>query len=211
MKLAILISGRGSNLQAILDAARQPAWPAPPVLVLSNRPSAEGLTLAKASGIAAEAIDHKAFASREAFEQATDAALRAAGAELVACAGFMRVLTPWFVTRWAGRLINIHPSLLPAFPGTDTHARALAAGVAAHGCTVHMVVPEVDAGPILGQGVLRVGPEDTAETLAARTKALEHRLYPACIAAFARGDIRLADGQTKTAPDIHRALRIFEG
>jgi formyltetrahydrofolate-dependent phosphoribosylglycinamide formyltransferase len=180
-RVAVLISGRGSNLQALIDA-RQAAYEI--VLVISNRPNAEGLSRARIAGIEALAIDHKSFGKdREAFERELDAALRARGIDIVALAGFMRVLTPFFVRAWAGRLVNIHPSLLPKYPGTDTHARALAAGDAEHGCTVHMVVEEVDSGEILGQARLVILPGDTPETLAARVLELEHELYPKCLAA----------------------------
>src|SRR5262249_43887861 len=138
-RLAILISGRGSNMEALLRAARDPAWPAQPVLVLSNRPDAAGLDRAREAGVIAQTVDHKAFPNREQFERAVDAALEAKGVELIALAGFMRVLTPWFVNKWEGRLVNIHPSLLPKYPGVDTHARALAAGDLIHGCSVHLV------------------------------------------------------------------------
>ncbi len=183
-RVAVLISGRGSNLQALLDA-RQAAYEI--VLVISNRPGAEGLARARNAGIEALAIDHKSFGKdREAFEREIDAALRARRIDIVALAGFMRVLTPFFVRAWAGRLVNIHPSLLPKYPGTDTHARALAAGDAEHGCTVHMVVEEVDSGEILGQARLDILPRDTPDTLAARVLELEHELYPRCLAEFAR-------------------------
>ncbi|MBL8538500.1 MAG: phosphoribosylglycinamide formyltransferase [Hyphomonadaceae bacterium] len=157
------------------------------VLVISNRPDAEGLGLARALGVEALALDHKSFGKdREAFEREMDAILRARGIELVALAGFMRVLTPFFVRAWAGRLVNIHPSLLPKFPGTETHARALAAGENEHGCTVHLVVEEVDAGEIIGQAKMPVLHGDTQEMLARRVLALEHELYPRCLAQVAR-------------------------
>lgn len=183
-RVAVLISGRGSNMAALLDA-KQDAYEV--ALVISNRPDAAGLDRARAAGIEAIAIDHKKYGkNREAFEREVDAALRARNIEIVALAGFMRVLTPFFVRAWEGRLVNIHPSLLPKYPGTDTHARALAAGDAEHGCTVHLVVDEVDAGEILGQARLAVLPGDTPETLAARVLELEHALYPRCLAGFAR-------------------------
>jgi formyltetrahydrofolate-dependent phosphoribosylglycinamide formyltransferase len=183
-RTAILISGRGSNMAALIGAA-QDAYEV--VLVISNRPEAEGLARARAAGIEAIAIDHKPFGkNREAFEREVDAVLRAHQIELVVLAGFMRVLTPFFVRAWAGRLVNIHPSLLPKYPGTDTHARVLAAGDAEHGCTVHLVTEEVDAGEILGQSTLRILPGDTPETLAARVLELEHALYPPCLEKLAR-------------------------
>jgi phosphoribosylglycinamide formyltransferase-1 len=181
-RVAILISGRGSNMAALIEAAAQPDYPAAIALVLSNVPGAPGLARAACAGIATATIDHRVFGKdRERFEQALQAELERHGVELVCLAGFMRVLTPWFIERWHGRLLNIHPSLLPAFPGLDTHARARAAGVREHGCTVHLVVPEVDAGPIIAQARVPVLPDDTVETLAARVLAEEHRLYPAAL------------------------------
>ncbi len=182
-RVAVLISGRGSNLQALLEAD-QDAYEI--ALVVSNRPEAAGLAIAERRGVEALAIDHKAFgADREAFERALDAALRARAIELVALAGFMRVLTPFFVRRWRGRLVNIHPSLLPKYPGTHTHARVLQAGDSEHGCSVHLVTEAVDAVDVLGQARLDVHAGDTADTLAARVLELEHALYPRCLAAFA--------------------------
>jgi phosphoribosylglycinamide formyltransferase-1 len=173
---------------ALLEAMAAPDFPARPVLVLSNDPAAPGLDRARAAGVAADAVDHRAFGrDREAFERALSARLETAGAELVCLAGFMRLLTPWFVGRWRDRLLNIHPALLPAFRGLDTHARALAAGVAFHGCTVHLVREDMDDGPILGQAALRVLPGEAAEALGRRVLGLEHRLYPACLAAYATG------------------------
>jgi formyltetrahydrofolate-dependent phosphoribosylglycinamide formyltransferase len=183
-RVAVLISGRGSNLQALMDA-RQNAYDI--ALVVSNRPDAEGLARARAAGIEALSIDHRPFgADREAFERELDSALRARAIEIVALAGFMRVLTPFFVRAWTGRLINIHPSLLPKFPGVNTHARALEARETEHGCTVHLVVEEVDAGEILGQARMPISPDDTPEALAARVLELEHKLYPRCLADWAR-------------------------
>jgi formyltetrahydrofolate-dependent phosphoribosylglycinamide formyltransferase len=182
-RIAVLISGRGSNLQALLDA-RQDAYGI--VLVIANVPGAAGLQRARAAGVEVLTIDHKAFGKdREAFEHELDASLRARLIDIVALAGFMRVLTPFFVRAWAGRLVNIHPSLLPKFPGVNTHARALAAGESEHGCTVHLVVDEVDAGETLGQTSMPILPGDTPETLAARVLTLEHELYPRCLAEFA--------------------------
>jgi phosphoribosylglycinamide formyltransferase-1 len=187
---AILISGSGSNMAALLADMAEPDHPARPCLVVSNRPQAAGLARAAAAGVATAAIDHRAFADRPGFEAALDEALTAAGAEIICLAGFMRVLTPAFVERWRGRMLNIHPSILPLFPGLDTHARALAAGMSVHGATVHEVTPELDSGPILGQAVIPVLPGDTPETLAARLLPMEHRLYPAVLRRFARGDRR---------------------
>jgi phosphoribosylglycinamide formyltransferase-1 len=186
-RLAILISGRGSNMETLLKAAQQPGCPYAPVLVLANKPDAGGLEKARGNGVAAEAIDHKLFGKdREAFERAMDARLKAAGVELVALAGFMRVLTPWFVNEWAGRLINIHPSLLPKYPGVDTHKRCLEAGDTVHGCTVHQVTAGVDEGPVIGQAEIDVMPGDTPDALAARVLKAEHVLFPRCLAAVAR-------------------------
>lgn len=176
--IAVLISGRGSNLQCLIDACAQPDYPARIVAVISNRPGAYGLERAREAGIAAIAIDHKAYETREDFEAALDAALREAGAEFVCLAGFMRILTEGFVNQWEGRMINIHPSLLPKFKGVDTHARAIEAGESEHGCTVHWVTPGMDEGPTIAQARVPVLPGDTPETLAARVLVEEHRLYP---------------------------------
>ncbi len=183
LKLAILISGRGSNMEALLSASEDPDYPARPVLVASNRPDAKGLETAAAAGIPTLAIDHKLYGKdREAFERALDKALTDAGTEIIALAGFMRVLTPWFVTRWEGRMINIHPSLLPKYKGLDTHQRAIDAGDAEAGCTVHWVSAGVDEGEIIAQAAVPILPGDTAETLAARTLPEEHKLYPRALA-----------------------------
>ena len=183
LKLAILISGRGSNMEALLKAAAAPDYPARPVLVLSNRPDAPGLDTAREAGVPALAIDHKAYGKdREAFERAMDKALTEAGTEIIALAGFMRVLTPWFVQKWQGRMINIHPSLLPKYKGLDTHQRAINAGDTEAGATVHWVSPGVDDGEIIQQASLPILPGDTAETLAARLLPVEHALYPAALA-----------------------------
>ncbi len=191
-RVAILISGRGSNMAALLEDMARPDHPCRPALVASNRPEAAGLRRAAERGVATRAVDHRLWGrDREGFERALSAEIEAAGAELVCLAGFMRLLTPWFVARWRDRLINIHPSLLPLFKGLDTHARALAAGVALHGCTVHLVREEMDAGPILGQAALPVRAGDDPDALAARVMRLEHRLYPACLRAFASGALQV--------------------
>ncbi|ABI76285.1 phosphoribosylglycinamide formyltransferase [Hyphomonas neptunium ATCC 15444] len=183
LNLAILISGRGSNMEALLSAAEDPAYPAKPVLVASNRPDAKGLETAAAAGIPTLSIDHKLYGKdREAFERALDEALTKAGTEIIALAGFMRVLTPWFVMRWEGRMINIHPSLLPKYKGLDTHQRAIDAGDAEAGCTVHWVSAGVDEGEIIAQASVPILPGDTADTLAARTLPEEHTLYPRALA-----------------------------
>ena len=176
-------------MAALIEAARDPGFPADIVLVISNRPEAAGMGVAAAAGIATLAIDHREFArDRVAHERAIDAALRAAGVEVVCLAGYMRLLTPFLVDAWAGRMLNIHPSLLPAFPGLDTHARALAAGAREHGCTVHIVTRDMDEGPILAQAAVPVLPDDTEDTLAERVLREEHRLYPAALAAFLARD-----------------------
>jgi formyltetrahydrofolate-dependent phosphoribosylglycinamide formyltransferase len=181
----VLISGRGSNMMALVQAAEAEDYPARIALVLSNKPEAEGLAWAQSRGITALAIDSKPFGlDRQAHEQALDDALRAAGVEVVALAGYMRVLTPWFVGAWAGRLLNIHPSLLPAYPGLNTHARALAAGDTEAGCTVHLVTESVDEGPVLGQARVPILAGDDAESLGARVLEAEHELYPKILADF---------------------------
>ncbi|MDX2288337.1 MAG: phosphoribosylglycinamide formyltransferase [Hyphomicrobiaceae bacterium] len=185
-RVGVLISGRGSNMMALVEAARAADYPATIALVVSNRPDAAGLAWAASEGIATVALDHKAFATREDFDKAVDAALVAAGVDIVACAGFMRLMTPWLVQRWMNRMINIHPALLPSFKGLDTHARALAAGVMIAGCTVHVVREAMDEGPILGQAAVPVLADDTPLTLAERVLSAEHRLYPAVLALFAR-------------------------
>ena len=172
MSVVVLISGRGSNMQAILEAGL------PVAAVISNEPGAAGLGVAEKHGVPAKAVSHRDFPSREAFDSALAKEIDGFAPRLVALAGFMRVLTPGFVQRYAGRLINIHPSLLPAFPGLDTHRRALAEGVKLHGCTVHFVTQELDHGPIVAQAAVPVRPDDTEETLAARVLAQEHLIYP---------------------------------
>ena len=187
-KVGVLISGRGSVALPLIEAARGADYPADVALVLSNQPDAPGLAAAVAAGVRTLAVDHRPFGKdREAHERALDDALRAAGVEFIALAGYMRILTPWFVGAWAGRMINTHPSLLPAFPGLHTHERALAAGVKVHGCTVHLVTEGLDEGPIVAQAAVPVLPGDTPETLGARVLAQEHLLYPAALAALASG------------------------
>lgn len=187
LRLAILISGRGSNMATILEAAKAADYPAEPVLVLSNRPDAAGLETALAAGIPVLAIDHKLYGKdREAFERAMDAALEEAGVEMVALAGFMRVLTPWFVGKWRGRLVNIHPSLLPKYRGLDTHARAIEAGDAEAGCSVHWVTAGVDEGAVIAQARVPILADDTPESLAKRVLPAEHELYPRALAIACR-------------------------
>lgn len=194
IQLAILISGRGTNMEAILEACKADDYPAGAALVLSNRPEAGGLVTAANQGIQTKAIDHKPYGKdREAFERAMDTALTDAGIELIALAGFMRILTPWFVKRWAGRLINIHPSLLPKYPGLKTHQRAIEAGDAEHGCSVHWVTEGVDEGQVIAQARVPIFSDDTPDTLSARVLPEEHKLYPqalklACEALIAARD-----------------------
>jgi phosphoribosylglycinamide formyltransferase 1 len=185
-RVAILISGRGSNMTALIEAAKAKDYPAEIALVVSNRPDAAGLDRARSCGIPTAVIDHTTFGGdRETFEQALDQELREQRIDLVCLAGFMRLLTPWFVNRWSGRMLNIHPSLLPQFKGLHTHRRALEAGVRRHGATVHFVVPEMDAGPIVMQDSVAVHENDTEETLAARVLELEHKIYPRALRAVA--------------------------
>lgn len=187
-RTAILISGRGSNMAALIAACRDPDYPAEVGLVISNRPDAAGLALARTAGVAAWAIDHRPFrGDRPAHEAAIDAALQDAGIEIVCLAGYMRLLTPRLVDAWQGRMLNIHPSLLPAFPGLGTHARALAAGVKLHGCTVHLVTQTTDEGPVLAQAAVPVMPDDIEQTLADRVLAQEHIIYPLALRLFAAG------------------------
>ncbi|MDE7546595.1 phosphoribosylglycinamide formyltransferase [Acetobacter fabarum] len=183
--VAILLSGRGSNATALTTAAQDPDFPARICLVLSNNPDAAGLDMARAAGLPTLAIDHRSFGKdRAAHERAIHAALEDAGAQAVCLAGYMRLLTPYLTTAWAGRMLNIHPSLLPSFPGLHTHERALAAGVRLHGCTVHLVTEGMDEGPILGQAAVPVLPGDTPDLLAARVLQQEHGLYPLALRHF---------------------------
>jgi phosphoribosylglycinamide formyltransferase-1/phosphoribosylamine--glycine ligase/phosphoribosylglycinamide formyltransferase/phosphoribosylformylglycinamidine cyclo-ligase len=187
-KVAVLISGRGSNMEALVRAAQAPGCPFEIALVLANKPDAKGLRIAAAAGVEALCVDQKPFGKdREAHERAIDAALRARGIQVVALAGYMRILTPFLVDAWEGRMLNIHPSLLPAYPGLDTHARAIAAGEVEAGCTVHLVTAGVDEGPILGQARVPILPDDDEHTLAARVLEQEHRLYGETLATFCRG------------------------
>jgi phosphoribosylglycinamide formyltransferase-1 len=193
MRTAVLISGRGSNLAALIDACRHPDARAEIALVISNRSDAAGLEHARAAGIAAETVDHRRFAGREEFDRNLSDRLEAEDIALVCLAGFMRVLSGWFAEHWRDRVLNIHPSLLPAFPGLDAHRRALAAGVRFSGCTVHFVRAEIDAGPIIVQGVVPVRQEDTPGTLAARVLQAEHRCYPVALDLVASGRVRVVD------------------
>jgi|SRR5579884_2453907 len=195
-RVGVLISGRGSNMMALIEAAKAADYPAEVALVVSNRSDAGGLANARAEGIATAVVDHKPFGKdRAAFERALQDLLERHRIELVCLAGFMRLLTPWFVERWENRMLNIHPALLPAFKGLDTHARALEAGVKLHGATVHFVVPDMDSGPIVAQGAVIVRDNDTAESLAARVLAIEHRLYPLALRLVAEGRVHVRDGR----------------
>ncbi len=199
-RVAVLISGRGSNMEALIAAARAPDYPATIALVLSNKPGAAGLALAAAAGVPTAVVESRAFrGDRPGFEAAMEAEFARHDITLLVSAGFMRILTAGFVRRWTGRMINIHPALLPAFPGLDTHARALAAGVRVHGCTVHLVTEGVDEGPILIQAAVPVLPMDTEQTLAARVLAEEHRILPAALAWLAAGRVRV-EGARASVP-----------
>ncbi|MBK1697514.1 phosphoribosylglycinamide formyltransferase [Rhodovibrio salinarum] len=213
MRIGVLISGRGSNLQALIEAAAKPDYPAEIALVIANQPEAAGLQRAEAIGIPTQVIDHRLFPSRVGFEAAVTDALCTAGCELVCLAGFMRVLTGDFVARWTDRLINIHPSLLPAFPGLHTHAEALATGVRITGATVHFVREQVDQGPIIGQAAVPVHDDDTADTLAARVLEAEHALYPHCVRLVADGRatvsghrVRIAEADTRQSALLNPPL-----
>jgi len=192
-RVAILISGRGSNMMALVEAAAAPDFPAEIALVLSNRPDAAGLEWASSRDIAVATVDHKTHGKdREAFERAMQAVLIENRIDIVCLAGFMRVLTPWFVAQWTGRMLNIHPALLPSYRGLHTHERALDDGVKVHGCTVHFVVPEMDAGPIILQAAVAVEDADDADTLAARVLKEEHRIYPQALALVAADKVRIS-------------------
>lgn len=198
MRTAILISGRGSNMHSLIAASRAPEFPAEIALVLSNKSDAPGLAAAKAAGIATAAVDHKIYAGREEFERSMQAMLEIHRIEAICLAGFMRMLTPWFVEQWAGRMINIHPALLPSYRGLHTHERALADGVKIHGCTVHFVVPEMDAGPVIAQAAVPVTDLDTPDTLAARVLAQEHVIYPMALHLLGSGAIRIEGNRVFT-------------
>jgi len=195
-RVAVLISGRGSNMAALIEATKSADHPAEIVLVVSNVPGAGGLATAVAAGIAVASVDHRRFGKdRAAFERAVQDLLVQHRIELVCLAGFMRLLTPWFVEQWPQRMLNIHPALLPAFKGLDTHRRALEAGVKRHGATVHFVVPEMDAGPIVVQGAVPVRADDTEAILAARVLTVEHCIYPQALRLVAEGRVTVADGR----------------
>lgn len=195
-RVAVLISGRGSNMSALIKAAENPAYPAEIALVISNKPSAAGLKVAEEAGIETAVIRGKDYDGREAFDSAINACLRANNIEIVCLAGFMRILTPGFVASWQGRMINIHPSLLPSFKGLDTHERAIQAGVKLHGCTVHFVTEEMDDGPIIIQAAVPVLDNDTPESLGARVLQKEHEIYPQALSWVAQGLVRVSAGRT---------------
>jgi len=199
MKIAILISGRGSNMERLIAAAGASDFPATVTQVISNRPDAAGIGVARKAGIDTEVIDHKAFDSRAAFDAALDDKLEACGADLVCHAGFMRILTDDFAAKWEGRMVNIHPSLLPAFKGIHVHRQALEAGVTVSGCTVHYISPALDSGPIIAQAAVPVLPTDTEDTLADRILAAEHVLYPAAVRMIATGEVNLVNGRVVRA------------
>ncbi len=205
-RTAVLISGSGSNLEALLDASESGRCAAEIALVVSNRADAFGLERARRHGVAAEVLDHRGFAGRAAFENRLDGLLRAMDIELVCLAGFMRVLTPGFVKAWRDRLLNIHPSLLPAFPALRTHERALEAGCRVHGCTVHLVRPTLDQGPILVQGVVPVLADDDAASLAARVLEVEHRCYPLALNLVALGRVRISGDAVILPADAERLV-----
>lgn len=195
LKVAVLVSGGGSNLQALMDACALPAYPAEIVLVIANRSDAFGLQRAQNAGIATQLIEHQKFADRDQFDAALHAALLESGADAVCLAGFMRLLTPPFVQAWQGRMLNIHPSLLPSFKGLHTHQRAIDAGVRFTGCTVHFVVPEMDEGPIIIQAAVPVQPDDSQQSLNARVLACEHQIYPTALRWLAEGRLAIENGR----------------
>ena len=205
LKLGVQISGRGSNLQALIDACADKNFPAEIVLVISNVADVEGLAKAKVAGISTQTIPHKSFETKEAFEVALDEAHTKAGVELICNAGFMRIISAYLINKWRGRMINIHPSLLPSFPGLHTHQRALDAGVLFTGCTVHYVEEEVDAGAMILQAAVPIMPNDTEASLAARVLSYEHKAYPAAVRMIAQGMVTYKDGK------ITRNLKDFPG
>jgi len=208
-KTAILISGRGSNMAALINAAKAPNYPAEIRCVISNRPAAPGLAIAREAGITTFGLDHNDYQSRESFDQAMQEVLVAEAIEYIACAGFMRLMTDDFVNAWAGRLINIHPSLLPLFKGVDTHERALEAGMRLHGCSVHFTTPELDAGPIIAQAAVPVLPSDDVKALAARVLTAEHRLYPMALGLVASGKAVLSANRVLLDAPVNEAQRLW--
>jgi phosphoribosylglycinamide formyltransferase-1 len=209
LKVGILISGRGSNMAALIEAARDPNYPAEIACVVSNVAAAAGIATARDAGVPTAVIPHKDYPDRESFDRAVSAELEKHGVGLVALAGFLRIQSPWFPEHWAGRIINIHPSLLPAFKGLHVQQQALDAGVRLSGCTVHFVTPELDAGPIIAQAAVPVLPGDTAGTLAARILRQEHRLFPLVVRWFAEGRVGLKDGKVEIAGVAPGATLLF--
>jgi phosphoribosylglycinamide formyltransferase-1 len=207
-RVAALISGRGSNMLSLMAAAKRPDYPADIALVLSNKLDAPGLATAREAGIAAVALNHKDHESREAFERTMQSVLEEHAIDLICLAGFMRLLTPWFVGQWQGRMLNIHPALLPSYRGLHTHERALADGVKIHGATVHFVVPEMDAGPIIAQAAVPVVDGDTPETLGARVLAQEHVIYPLALKLVASGATRIDGNRVTTGERASERLLI---
>jgi phosphoribosylglycinamide formyltransferase-1 len=205
-RVGILISGRGSNMASLIEAAKAPGYPAEIAIVISNRPRADGLARAEAAGIRTAVADHTLFPERESFDTEIGRALDDAGVEFVCLAGFMRILSDTFVEARLGRLLNVHPSLLPSFKGLHPHRQALAAGVRIHGCTVHFVIPQLDSGPIITQAAVPVHPEDDEKALAGRVLLQEHRLYPLGLALVASGQARLEAGRTVYADGAMTAL-----
>ena len=208
-RVGVLISGRGSNMQALFAASRASDFPAEIALVLSNRPDAAGLAWAHERGIETFVLDHKHFADRAAFDARLGEVFAAANLDLIALAGFMRLMTAGLVDEWRGRMINIHPSLLPLFPGLHTHARALEAGAKIAGCTVHFVTPEMDVGPIIAQAAVPVAPGDTEDTLAARVLAAEHAIYPQALAWVARGEVTFETAKMAQYGTFRDDARLF--
>jgi phosphoribosylglycinamide formyltransferase-1 len=209
LRVAILISGRGSNMQSLIKACAEPGFPAQIVCVISNKADAGGLAFAQQAGIATHVISHKDFATRQAFEEKLDAVIEASGAQLVCLAGFMRILTSWFTERWRDRLVNIHPSLLPAFPGLHTHEKAIDYGAKLAGCTVHYVRAEMDHGPIIIQAAVPVEASDTPDTLAARVLTAEHQAYPTALRLIAEGRVNVFEERTFIADAQPSAPALF--
>ena len=206
-RVGILISGRGSNMMALVEAARAADYPAEIAVVISNRPEAPGITWARENGLRTAGVDHKAYATRAAFEAALQDILLAHPCDLVACCGFMRVMTAEFVTLWRDRMLNIHPSLLPSYKGLHTHERALADGVKIAGCTVHFVAPDLDSGPIVAQAAVPVLSGDTVDALSSRVLAAEHQIYPRALALVASGQASVVDGRVVLAtPEAEHVL-----
>jgi phosphoribosylglycinamide formyltransferase-1 len=211
LKVGVLISGRGSNMAALIAAAAEADYPAEIACVVSNVADAPGLDKAAAAGVATSVVSHRGFADRESFDRAVSNELERHGVELVALAGFLRIFSPWFPTHWAGRILNIHPSLLPSFKGLHVQRQALQAGVRLSGCTVHLVTPDLDSGPIVAQAAVPVLTGDTEETLSARILRQEHRLYPLAVRWFAEGRVRQADEQVEVTGVPPGATLLFSG